>query len=88
MHQLNFLNIQCFFCENYLKNYIFRNLSALFLLNLYLSTRGFSFTLLSLITFSIILQKAKFQQKGDYVPRKKVEIDKLILLKQKQEKEK
>lgn len=38
--------------------------------------------------FKIYIEKARFEQKGDYIPRKKVEIDKINLIKQKTDQEK
>lgn len=38
--------------------------------------------------FKISIDRAKFEQKGDYIPRKKVEIDKINLIKQKTDQEK
>lgn len=38
--------------------------------------------------FKISIEKARFEQKGDYVPRKKIEIDKINLIKQKADQEK
>ena len=38
--------------------------------------------------FKISIENARFEQKGDYIPRKKVEIDKINLIKQKNDQEK
>lgn len=38
--------------------------------------------------FPITIERARFEQKGDYIPRKKIEVDKVNLIKQKTDQEK
>ena len=38
--------------------------------------------------FKIGIEQARFEQKGDYIPRKKIEVDKINLIKQKTDQEK
>lgn len=38
--------------------------------------------------FPVSIERARFEQKGDYIPRKKVEVDKINLIKQKTDQEK